>query len=325
MVFKGIGATTEIDRHNCKITKEALESACESINKSDYAPAVGIEHDRTIMPIGKVVKGEIVKLENDEFALEIHQELFDKFKIINNSNNNEKFFEAESIIDSRPFADTQNEKIETLTIGMDPVNFSDEDYETLLSIAQNECGAENDVFCRKAFVPDLEIVFKLVTGTLAVMTGKKTLDKLADKISDDLSNVYARLKKFVLAAVKYCKPQNRPVTYVISENQEHLIELIIRTSSPNDVFNALTAEKINVLMQNMTEIKSIFEDIAKIQFLYNIEENKWEFNYLTTVTGKVIGTEKCYKRTVQLSQNIIKNSNKTTPVSIQITDSEKEG
>lgn len=320
MIFKGIGVTTEIDRHNCKITKEALESACENINTSNYAPAIGIEHDRTIMPIGKVIKGEIVKLENDEFALEIHQELFDEFKKVENSNNNEIFFEAKSSFDLRPFADTQSEKIETLTIGMDPVNFSDEDYKMLLSIAKKECGAESDVFCRKALIPDPEIVFKLVAGTLAVMTGKKTLDKLADKISEDLSNTYNYLKKFILSAVKYCRPQNRPVTYVFSENQEHLVELIIRTSLPNDVFNALSSEKIYKVMEKMSEIKSVFKDIAKIQFLYNIEGNEWEFNYLTTATGKVIGTEKCYKRTVHLSQKIINSTNESTPVSVQMTD-----
>lgn len=56
MILKGIGATTHIDKHNCRMTKEALEDFAKDINEGKYAPGVGIEHDPSIMPIGKVIE-----------------------------------------------------------------------------------------------------------------------------------------------------------------------------------------------------------------------------------------------------------------------------
>ena len=42
MIFKGIAATTEVDRHNCQITKETLENAMVFINEGKYVPGVGL-------------------------------------------------------------------------------------------------------------------------------------------------------------------------------------------------------------------------------------------------------------------------------------------
>ena len=45
MKIKGIGATTGVDRHNCRITKEALENEIEKLNTGKYVPSMCLDHD----------------------------------------------------------------------------------------------------------------------------------------------------------------------------------------------------------------------------------------------------------------------------------------
>lgn len=72
---------------------------------------MGIEHDSTIMPIGKVINGKMIRLEDGEYALEIEQELFQEYQIYIDESD-VKWYIAESSIDTRPFADTQAENVE---------------------------------------------------------------------------------------------------------------------------------------------------------------------------------------------------------------------
>lgn len=41
-----------------------------------------------------------------------------------------------------------------------------------------------------------------------------------------------------------------------------------------------------------------------MQCLYNIEGQEWIINYVSTRDGKVIGSEKCYKKTVELARKV---------------------
>lgn len=106
MIVRGIGATTHLDKHNCRIAKEALESAVKDINEGIYAIGVGIEHDFSIMPIGKVISGKLVELEDGEYGLEIEQELFEQYQVYSYIED-AKWYISESKKGSRPFADTQ--------------------------------------------------------------------------------------------------------------------------------------------------------------------------------------------------------------------------
>lgn len=304
MILKGIGLTTHIDRHNCKFTKEALENATDGINNSKYVPSVGIDHDHSLMPIGKVIKGEIVPLEDGEFGTQVTQEVFD-FLVIKDPDNKSYYF-AESKIDSRPFADTQPEDIKKLKIDIDPVNFNRDDFNQLKKYLIEECSADSTTFMRKALIPDPEIVITLIGGTLLYLTGKKTLEKLADKISTDLANSYDNIKKAINKIVEKISTKKRPVTYVFRESDKYIIELILITNDVNKVFDALQPGKIDDALEKIDAVKVYFNaDIAKIQLLYDNINDEWEFNYLTTLTGQAIGTEKCYNKTAKVLEKVI--------------------
>lgn len=50
MKRKAIAASTHINRHNTKISLEALESAADQINNGTEVPIIGLDHDITIPP-----------------------------------------------------------------------------------------------------------------------------------------------------------------------------------------------------------------------------------------------------------------------------------
>ncbi|MFG6062188.1 hypothetical protein, partial [Salmonella enterica] len=75
---QGIAATTHVDSHGMKISKEALDQLAEDIKKGESVPAIHIEHDTTLPPIGKVIDGLVEKRKDGEYQLVITQELFDK-------------------------------------------------------------------------------------------------------------------------------------------------------------------------------------------------------------------------------------------------------
>lgn len=306
MILKGIGASTHVDRHNCRITKEALENAVKDINEGTYAVGVGIEHDSTIMPIGKVINGKMIKLEDGEYALEIEQELFQEYQIYSDESD-EKWYITGSSMDTRPFADTQPENIKKIKISVDPVNFSQPDFESLMDFYEKECLLDTESFMRKSVIPDPEIVFTLMTGTIAVMTGKKIAEKISDQVADDIIKIYELIKKAVLETVKRCKQGNRPITYVVKENNSYLMELVVVTEKPEIVFEALSPDRIcQVEVEVEKFVKNFNVDIAKLQCIYDLEKQKWTVNYVSTKDGKVIGSEKCYKKTVTLAKRVEK-------------------
>ena len=60
-------------------------------------------------------------------------------------------------------------------------------------------------------------------------------------------------------------------------------------------------------------------EIKKIQFFFNNETRTWELNYITTSIGEVIGTEKCYKRTVKLYRETLQSPTAVFSIGAPVT------
>lgn len=306
MKIKGIGATTGVDRHNCRITKEALEEAIKKINTGKYVPSMGLEHDSSLMPIGKTYKAELMPLKNGEYAAYIYQETFENFNVFE-SKEFGTLYEASISSDSRPFADTEPESIEKLTVQFDPVNFGYESFELIKEQIKKDSDVEIETFMRKSVIPDPEVVFNFIKDSIILLAAAQTLNKTVDKLSSDGSNLYDKIKQIVIKAVKYIKPSNRPITYVMKENRGYILELLVRTADPNVLFQALSSEKLSTFINDVDRVKDVIDEPTyKIQYIYNEDRSCWEFNYLSTSTGKVIGSEKCYKKTMKLSSEFLK-------------------
>lgn len=301
MIGKGFAATTIMDAHGDKLSKEQLILMANEINEDKYAKGAGLEHDLLVMPIGKTIHGEVLSIGDNEYGLEIQQELFDTFKIIKLADG-KSYVKAESEIDKRPFIEEISYDNFKLAVSIDKTNFSDVNYQLFWNQFTDD-EIEKRALIRKSVLPEPEIVFALIKGTIGILSAlvaKKALDKLADSIAEDIDKSYQVIKKAVVAFVKFANHNNRPITYVFEDNyNDILVQLIVRSNNADKIFISLAKEKICTVAQKIDELKIQFP-INKIQFLYNEENDLWEFRYLTTEIGTVIGTEVAFRYTKEL-------------------------
>ena len=301
MLEKGFAATTSTDAHGDKLSKKQLIQMANEINEDKYARGAGFAHDLLAMPIGKTIHGEVIPIGANEYGLEIQQELFDKFKIIK-STDGKRYVKAESEIDKRPFIEEISYDNIKLAVSIDKVNFSDDNYH-LFWEQFNDNDIEKKALIRKSFLPDPEIVFTLIKGTiytLSALVAKKTFDKLSDSISEDIEKSYQVIKKAIASFVKLANHNERPITYVFEDNyNDILVQLIVRSNNADKVLMSIEKEKICIIAHKIDELKTQFP-INKVQFLYSEENEQWEFRYLTTATGAVIGTKIAFRYTKEL-------------------------
>lgn len=181
---------------------------------------------------------------------------------------------------------------------------------------QSECEIEFKTIglSRKSLISDPELIFQFAENSIQLFFGyklakiilKKTVEKLADKVSDDLAGTYDLIKLGVAKMIKRANPKNRPITYIFEFPAPIQIELIAIDETPENIVNSLKKETLKSLEKKIQELTFKFE-AEKIQFQLN-EESKWELNYLLTVSGDSIGTQKSISKRNVVLENTIKKT-----------------
>lgn len=300
MIVKGLVATTKIDRHNTIIAKEALEQAALDINTSPNVPSVGVEHDPTILPIGKVIRANVIRMDDGEFGLYAEQDMFETHTTVVDG---QTYVILKSEIDNRPFISKTVES-DKMLIQTDFINFNsvNECNEFFRSV-EKDFDVETGLISRKSLIPDPELTFQFLDSTvkllLLYLASKKTVEKIGDHIIDnalnELDRIYEIVKQTIVRGAKYLIPKNRPITYIFSGNIEYPVELIVQTSDSNIAIKSLGEGKLEEALKEIRYIEARFSGLKKVQLVYNINNQCWEFNYLTTDKGEVIGTETSFR------------------------------
>jgi hypothetical protein len=296
MKIKAIAATTHIDKQNMRITKEALENAAKDIRESGAVPAMKIEHDTIIPPIGKVIDGWVEKREDGEYQLVVIQEVFSGFSEVTLPDGSTAFLES-SDSDERPFVvEKETDLLNDLKIYVDYANFeSEDDYKKFRDEIKEVGEFEEGVIGRKSFIPDPEMIIAISKFVIASTVGKKVLEKLTDTILDDtIPKAYEGIKRAVFTMAKYSIPKNRPITYVFLVSGIFNVQLVVKSNDPNKVMTAILQDNLSEVIEKAQEFHKAL-DISEIQFLFS-EKEEWEFNYLLTNKGEVIGSPASHGR-----------------------------
>lgn len=279
---------------------EALESAASQIN-GERAPQVGVEHDPTLPPIGKVIKAEILPTGDGEHDLIGYQEIFER-SAMTRLPDGTLAVKYSSAVDRRPFVIGRVFSGDKLGIAYDGVNFgSNDDLDAF--VAEVTLGGElkfeeRDIF-RKSVLPDPEVIFGFAKVVGTYLAGKKVFDKVgsqvAEDIGTDLAKLYRSIRNTAFAAAKYCIPKNRPITYIfIALEQPVLVEFAIQTADPKRVADHVTIALLEKPLEKALELHKTM-GAEKVQFRLH-EAGTWDLNYLLTSTGDVIGTQVSMKR-----------------------------
>lgn len=297
-------ARTGVDLHGEMMQKETLDNMVSMI-KSPTAPCVGVSHDPTVPPIGKVIDAWVEKGDDGEYELKAIQEIFEDAKEIVLLDGCKLYVEG-STTDDRPFNECFHEQPEKLTIEYDPINFEPKIMHDFLSELRKTIVFDEEQLVRKAEIPDpimiinigktllITLFSSMALKNLADKFIEKTSDKLAEEVSEDVAKFYAFAKEAVLGMIKNAKPKNRPIAYIFRLPANPIIDFIAKTNDANLVTEAIKLEKIKATLESKEAVLKQLKPL-KVQFLLD-DKGDWQLNYLLTKDGKVIGTKESFQR-----------------------------
>lgn len=296
----GVFLTTRPDRHGRRIAPDSLDPAAAKINDGPCLPLL-IEHDHTIPPLGKVVAARVEDRADGERDLICTHELFPDPRPLGLPDGS-TLLVTESASDRRPFK--APEAVEIAAIGADLVNFESESDRELFLAEVKQATAEPfeaQLALRYSYIPDPELVITAAKALAATLVGKKLLDVAVDAVGEKVKQDFGRLYDLVRAAVvsfaRRAVPKNRPITYVLRLAQEAgqpVIEFVAVTTSPSAYLAAIPLPQLQKAVTRAHELHATIA-ASKIQFLL-AEDGTWQFNYLLSTTGAVIGTDASFRR-----------------------------
>ena len=291
-------SSTHIDLHGMRMSKEALEDAAKIVN-SDRNPRIGLEHDMSFPPLGRITDAEVLKGEDGEYYLVGYREYFDERKQTTLKDGSLLYIEYFKN-GGKPFTEAKPDIVDKIQINADPSNFENrEEMEALVEDIEKASGIEfsKQHLLRKSHIPDPEMVIK-ITGILAAGIGiiaSKVTEKTGEAIGDDVAKFYKLVRASVIGMVQRAIPKLRPITFIFEIHEENVIvELLIKSNNPDFVVGAFAENKVKTIKQKVETSKDIF-GAEKIQFMFS-EKDEWELTYMLTDKGETIGTKKSFDR-----------------------------
>ncbi|WP_338869254.1 hypothetical protein WBJ53_19655 [Spirosoma sp. SC4-14] len=318
---KSIIASSHLDRHNHRIMPSALEQMRDIIN-GEKAVQLSFEHNTTMPPLGQIKNAETYIADDGETMLIVEQSYFDESFIIQSEEGEDLYVERLKE-GGRPFNSIEYEELGSIEVSVDITNLGNQpdSVEKFKNSIESEVDYDFDLseFGRKSEIPDPQILIKLTPEIVAYLLGLTFLfkfsEKLGEKFGELSSNDISKFYKFVSVTARKTAavviPKLRPVTYVIQILGEINIELVIVTRNPDDVAKAIQKDSLRSVSD---KIKSLMKlaDAQKIQFLFN-EKGEWEFNYMLTGNGEVIGTPKAFDNRTKFINSTISSARLENP------------
>lgn len=311
-----IFANSGRDAHNVVMTKEALDSAAAGAN-GDRAVRMGANHDPFCMPCGKIVEAW-VEPRGDRHVLVARFYIEDSVRHLVHRATGEQLALLDFTDYPKPFS-KRVEKVprDKTEVHVDFVNFdSKQEYDRFLNEVDQiddglSCGRG---FGRKSLIPEPFIQFVLsnpeAATVLAVVgpwilarAGKfitHTTDETLRKVGDDLSDrLSAKIISVYESYKRHQAQDERPVVIQIVMPGDVELNLLSRTEHDAKFQNIALKQ----LRAGIEKYRDLIQEADSVTFGREGDGN-WEFLYLTTKTGKVIGTFECFDRTVKLLNEI---------------------
>ncbi len=279
------------------LTIEALHSSAASINDRERKPGMSADHDQLCPPLGQVVACRVVPIEDGHHALVADYDIFpDATQITLPSG--EDGWEQESEKHRFPFTAAEFDHpsssfcVSTDRTGVGGYPEVQAFFEELH--AETDADFETQLSERRSLLPDPQIVFTLGIKASAAWLGLRMAKAAADALEPELKAffkiVIAATKKMAMKAI----PVNRPVTYVFQIHGTPNLELVARSRNADLVISAITGAKYADLKPQIDELRQRFQ-AEFVQFKMD-DDGKWNFNFLLTNEGKVIGTKESFDR-----------------------------
>ena len=302
---------------NVKFTKETLES----IGNTDSASAIPITpgHDPFCMPIGKV-ESTWIEAYGEEHAAMAQLHIEEEYQNITHISTETPLVLLHFKDSPKPFVRGFNDLDEVpLTVCTDLANFSSnmDHSEFLADVSDIDAKAKSKIIGRHSLVPEPILQFLIsnpelstALGVTTLWTGKRvekflryTVDQTLQKIGDDIADSLSGKIRKILTSYKGRKsPDDRPVlvqVVIVGETDFVLLDRV-----PNE--QRVSPIDLQELVSAIERYGDLLEIAQEVTFARS-ESGDWEFQYLKTRQGQVIGTLACQERTVQTYQKQRRN------------------
>ncbi len=294
-----------------RFTKEAIESIADQLNGERALPSI-LEHDPSYMPLEKVIEGWTESLGSEYVAMArvyvdedaqglIHAKSGTDLVRLNFAGAPKAFYRAQS-----------NDERGPLAIRVDRANFADAENHAAFVAAvdridgQAVCGELG----RHSLVPEPVIEFlvsdmpiKMAVGMWIFRRAEKfiryavdeTLKRTADAAVEVLS---AKISGIVKAyGERQMKDDRRVLVKVVIPGDMDVI--LLTRMQGTEKYPRAWLEDLTVEMEKYGDILQQAEEAVFCRM-----EGKWEFQYLKTCTGEVVGTRECYNKTIERARNV---------------------
>ena len=289
-----------------RIGKEAIESFANQLN-GDRSLALTIDHDPLCMPIGKTRAAWVEPL-GDEYAVMARIHVADARRAIHMKSQTELVY-LDFVDEPRPFIhDFKNASQSRITVGVDLANFDNpQSHATFVEAVKH---IDDEVTCktigRYSIEPEPLIQLVLSHPVISAALGiglwtlrrvekfvRYTIDETSRKLADELSGSLSCKIKSIVGAYKNRRSDDRRVLAELVVPGELILVLLVEVAHKEE-FPAISLEELTAEMEKYGDLLRQAEEAT----FARTEAGEWEFQYLTTRTGEVVGTVKCHKRTM---------------------------
>ena len=319
--FDTVVLTTGVDKQGDYWPDELLHGALAHLN-GDRALGFGKpNHDQLCMPYGKLTKAWIEKRE-ERTAVVGHFICYDSARKETHSSSGIELAILDFPENPKPFDKKgEGQAEEQTTLSVDPANFESQDI--LNQFINDVNNIDGSICCDDGLVrkglevePLIEMLlsikdselFWMAVGWSGARIGKfvtHTTDKTLENLGDELADIFAdRLKSIIIAFRKRKSDIHSAFVTKITIPGNIEFNLVIRTDDETEDINI----GLSKLKEEFQKISDLFQDADSITFGHD-GNSGWEFLYLTTKTGKVIATAKCFDRTMTLHEGIVQRQN----------------
>ncbi|ALR29291.1 hypothetical protein ATE47_01525 [Chryseobacterium sp. IHB B 17019] len=310
MSEKVIIRSATIDLHGDYIPLKMLQDYVVAINGNTKMRYLA-NHRRDIPPIGYFDNAEIREKEG------IHHVLVEPILYKNRTVipwDNKLFMEETSI----PVSFIGHEKKDNFRIAVDKNNFPSmaalhETGKKLVKLYEEEVSLQLNT--RKNLIPDPQVIVTLANYAFILYPLLKPFlskmgEKIAEDIADDLYNTcksnFKVVKKKLSESVRLIRgemiPKNKVLTTIFEIPGTPYIELQIKSDDPTKIEKGLSAANLFRVHKKIMNLQLQLE-IVEIYFFLNTKD-KWEFSYLITQDGKIVGTNNAFRKRDRLVQRI---------------------
>ena len=312
--FTGVVLTSGVDRQGDFLPDEVLEMIADEMNGERALGFGKPNHNQFCMMYGKFENAWtetrdgrtaiVARCIYHEFARrECHAPSGIEIAILDFSEN------------SRPFQRKSMEKAQICTtVSVDPANFASQ--EDLIHFKTEVGKIDSSISCDDGLAtkglgeiePLIQIVFSLFDSEIfwvviggglrefVIRTANSTLERAREDIADFL---YARLKSIFEAYKRRLSRDQESSIVRITIQGAIEVNLVVRIRDEDDSLEL----KLDSLRGEMEKIRDLLQISDSVTFGYE-RENGWEFLYLTTKTGNLIGASKCFDRTMELHKEV---------------------